>query len=37
MARNQIHATLGVISFGLAVAMTSAVVTFFLGLMAFLA
>ncbi len=34
MARNQFHATLGVISFGLAVAVTSAVVTFFLGLMA---
>ena len=34
MARNQIHATLGVISFGLAVAVTSAVFTFFLGLMA---
>ncbi len=34
MARNQFHATLGVISFGLAVAITSAVFTFFLGLMA---
>ncbi len=34
MARNKIHATLGVISFGLAVAITSAVFTFFLGLMA---
>ena len=34
MARNQLHATLGVISFGLAVAITSAVFTFFLGLMA---
>ena len=34
MARNGFPATLGVISFGLAVAMTSAVFTFFLGLMA---
>ena len=34
MARNGFHATLGVISFGLAVAITSAVFTFFLGLMA---
>ncbi len=34
MARNQLPATLGVISFGLAVAITSAVFTFFLGLMA---
>lgn len=34
MARNGFHATLGVISFGLAVAVTSAVFTFFLGLMA---
>ncbi len=34
MARNGLHTTLGVISFGLAVAVTSAVFTFFLGLMA---
>ena len=34
MAKNQFHATLGVISFGLAVAVSSAVFTFFLGLMA---
>ena len=34
MAKNGFHATLGVISFGLAVAITSAVFTFFLGLMA---
>ncbi len=34
MARNGFHATLGVISFGLAVAITSAAFTFFLGLMA---
>ena len=34
MARDGFHATLGVISFGLAVATTSAVFTFFLGLMA---
>ncbi len=34
MARNGTHGTLGVISFGLAVAITSAAFTFFLGLMA---
>ncbi len=34
MARNGSHAILGVISFGLAVAITSAAFTFFLGLMA---
>ena len=34
MARNEFHGTLGVISFGLAVAITSAAFTFFLGLMA---
>ncbi len=34
MARNGFQGTLGVISFGLAVAVTSAVFTFFLGLMA---
>jgi fructose-specific phosphotransferase system IIC component len=34
MARNGFHQTLGVISFGLAVAITSAAFTFFLGLMA---
>ncbi len=34
MARDEFRATLGVISFGLAVAVTSAVFTFFLGLMA---
>jgi hypothetical protein len=34
MARDGYHATLGVISFGLALAVTSAVFTFFLGLMA---
>ncbi len=34
MAKNEFHATLGVISFGLAVAVTSAAFTFFLGLMA---
>lgn len=34
MARNGTHGTLGVISFGLAVAITSATFTFFLGLMA---
>ena len=34
MARNGYHGTLGVISFGLAVAITSAAFTFFLGLMA---
>ncbi len=34
MARNEFHGTLGVISFGLAVAVTSAAGTFFLGLMA---
>ena len=34
MARDEFHATLGVISFGLAVAVTSAAFTFFLGLMA---
>lgn len=34
MARNGLHTTLGVISFGLAVAVTSAAFTFFLGLMA---
>jgi len=34
MARDEYRATLGVISFGLAVAVTSAAFTFFLGLMA---
>ncbi len=34
MARNQHHATLGVISFGLALAVTSAFLTFVLGIMA---
>ncbi len=34
MVRNQRHATLGVISFGLALAVTSALLTFLLGIMA---
>ena len=34
MARNQHHATLGVVSFGLAVGTTSAVLVFVLGIMA---